>query len=325
MLRFSISIASALLLYSGVCDAQSRKATKAVHMIAVNPESRSIVLRAPVILLFRIDSVTAGEASAVPGKPSLERPVEMSIRILEVIKGELDEQPGSTVALKVTQHEPGIGRQYALPGVWSGHALTPGTDYIAFSRIASHSAAVVAGDQGCEQIFPASEALHDLRVAVAAENSGRPIAEVLQMAVPLASEVGYLLAEYLSVKTMDRNLPDPATFGHLMTLMESRALHETPRITLLQDAYAKVMDSDHPPNRIVYRFIVGLLRVLALPEAAEWRVRIREDFLPHILRLDDKEHVRTSSEVFASFPNDRPLAERVLSGSSRLLAWLNTR
>jgi hypothetical protein len=318
--------ALALLLANGVaCSPQIRNERKPLGMIPVNPESRSIVLRAPVIFLFRLENAQAGDAASASGGTHLVRPVQLTIRILEIFKGELDEQPGTSVSLKISQSERGPGRQYALPGVWSGLSLAPGGEYIAFSRTASRSAAVVAGDEGCQRIFPASEALADLRIALAAENSGRPIGEILQMALPVASQIGYLLAEYLSVKTMDLQLPDPLTFGFLMDLMEARALHETPRITFLDDAYAKVIDSDRPLPRIVNRFVVALLRVLAIPEAAEYRSRILEDYLPHALRLDDKENIRKSVDVLSSYPNDRVLAARVLSGSPRLLAWLNAR
>jgi hypothetical protein len=318
--RFSNSFIIAALLFNCVGSAQIRRP----RMIPVNRESRSIVLRAPVIVLVRVESVETSEPAPVPGRPLLERKLELKIRVLEIIKGELDDQPGSTLPLNVSQFEPGIGRQSALPGVWTGQSPALGTDYLAFSKIPSRSAAIVAGDEGCERILAAADALPDLRVAVAAENSGRPAAGVLEVAIAAAPQIGHLLAEYLSVKTMDRELPDPQTFTLLMDLIEKPALHETPRITLLQDAYAKVVDSDRPPTLIVNRFVVGLVRVLAIPEAAEWRTRIKEDYLPAVIRLDDKEHLRTAAAVFSSYPSDRHLAERVLSSSARLSNWLKT-
>jgi hypothetical protein len=327
-MRCQICIALAgLILYPVLSDCQFGAGRKKAAMIPINPDSRSIVLRAPLILLFRVEKVQAGTPAPVPERPLLSRKLDLTIQVLEVLKGEVDEQPGATVQVKVTQYESAISRQGGLPGVWTGQKPEPGVEYIAFSRVATRQSADAVGDAGCERLFPAAEALADLRLAIAEENSGRPVAGALVYSRSVAPQIGYLFAEYISVKTMDESLPDPPTFDAFAQLIETPNLKETPRMTLIHDAYAKVIDSDNPPMEIVYRFAVCLFRVLAIPQAAESRPRILDDLLPGVLRMNSDKPL-PAREVFAMRDAQLFQARDVLRkhraepGASRLIEWI---
>jgi hypothetical protein len=205
--------------------------------------------------------------------------------------------------------------------------LEPGAELVAFSR-GTGNLAEALNDPSCERIEPAKEALSDVLFARDAEAAGLPPASIIAVARQRAPQLGYLGAEYVTAKVMKNALPDPATFDVLMQLIETPELREPPRINMIQDACAKVIDSENPPGQIVQRLVIGLFRVLAIPKAAKWRSRILENYLPGVLRLDQTQNRRKAAAVFQARSSDLTMAERWLSanrsqaGADRLLKWL---
>jgi hypothetical protein len=299
-------------------------------MIPVQPESRSLVLRSANILVFRILEAAAGEPSAAPGRPQSQT-WNLKIQLLDVLKGEIEEKPGAVVTAQIVQYLPSPGRQGAPTGVWAARDIAPGQELISFGRIPVKNLAAAILDEACEQIEDAKDALADVTLSIKAEQSGRPALAILGYAATVPDQIGYLFAEYACAKTMDTTLPDPATFDAFMKVLEAPKLRLTAREAMLDEAFAKVIDSDEPPPEITNRFALGLFRLLVAEGIEELRPKLLEDYLPHILRLEERGRTLKAQSVFAGHSAEASTVERWLAqnpgapNSARLRTWIRSR
>lgn len=312
--------------------AQSRQSTterKAEQMIAVVPESLSIVLRASHITVITVESVQPGTPESKSDSVVAAHPVKMSVKLESNLKGQTSEHPGETAQVTVTQSTSRISRQFAMPGMWSGQDLKPGARFIVFSVSKRRNGlADILPDPAAQQVLPAEASLTDVSMSVKAESDKLSNSALLALAERFAPRLGQVFSEYLAAKLTDSGLPDPVTFNEAMSLLEKPDLAPITRTTLLDELTSKVMATPHVPDEEVNRLIVEMFRLLSMPQAAGLHEQIVQPLLPNLVGISGRGRKRPAVTVFEKFPNDRSRAEQAVANfhgeasTASVSAWL---
>src|SRR5262245_16780344 len=226
----------------------------------------SIIHRSSHILVIRVEISRAGNwESDENGNP--RRFVNLTIRLMEILKGRLRETQGSQIQLRVSQTgRPGT-RYYAVPGVWSDQTIDPGTQLVAFSRSSQTQTALLLVEPALQQLLRPEECLLDVRLAMQGESQSLPLPQLLRIAEPNATSLDYIFAEYLAAVHSDRLLGSLSDFSALMSFMENPALSMSARSTLVKFVSSTLLAADPAPNRFLARGVLMMMRQLAMPEA----------------------------------------------------------
>jgi hypothetical protein len=113
-----------------------------------------------------------------------------------------------------------------------------------------------------------------------------------------------------------------------MALLEKPDLAPITRTTLLDELTSKVMASPRVPDEEMNRLIVGMFRLLAIPQAADVHEQIIQPLLPNLAGITGRGRKRPAGKVFERFPSERPRAERALASfhgeasTASVAAWL---
>ena len=302
---------------------------KAEQMIAVVPESLSIVMRATHITVITVESAQPGTPEGKSDTAVATHPVRLSVKLEANLKGETSERPGETVNVTVTQSTSRISRQFGMPGMWSGQNLKPGARFIVFSVSKRKNAlADILPDPAVQQVLPAEPSLADVNMSVKAETDKLSNSALISLADRFAPRLGQVFSEYLAAKLTDAGLPDPVTFDQAISLLEKPDLAPITRTTLLDELTSKVMATPHVPDEEVNRLIVGMFRLLAMSQAADVHEQIIQPLLPNLVGISGRGRKRPPGTVFEKFPSDRPRAEQAIANfhgeasTASVTAWL---
>ena len=134
--------------------------------------SRSIVLRSSHILLVKV--VAAKPGAWARSKPGLKsRTVELSVQIVETLRGKIDPAPDGPITLTIEQADyAGQLMMQPLPGSWSRVPAEPGTELVAFAESASQRAERLLEEPACKLVQPAAQVLPGVRIATQALADG---------------------------------------------------------------------------------------------------------------------------------------------------------
>jgi hypothetical protein len=297
----------------------SLQGLREVHMIAYTPDARSQILSVSHILLVRVSSAHAGEWSRRVGF-GMERRVELTLQLDEVLKGRVNEPINSQVRITVNQADTGIPRDAKMPGLWSGMSIEPESRFVAFSRAPEeHSSAALLEEPKCLWLMPAASALFDVHLATETSNLGS-VESVLERFAASASKTGFLYPDYLMELRGREIVSHPTAFGLLAETLESPKLEGPARVTLLQAIDEQINLQTEPPQQTIDRFIVALFRLLKLAQADSLHQNIIDSYLPAFVPKSSAE------SVFERYPGERQQARELVSrypGSEGLLKWLN--
>jgi hypothetical protein len=290
-------------------------------------DSASVVLRSTHILLVEIVVASPSEWQPQPRRTQ-QRIVRLKLGMQEVLKGEIDEAVGTTVTTDVDQIEIVGSRLFAVPGVWSGNPVTPGTQLVVCSRSTSRKAAEILREANTTAVFPAGEELEEIRWALECEKERWPLPDSLDR-LAQRSHAGALSAEYLAARLGEVLYADPAGFSRLMDTLESPGFPEPLREILVRAVFSRLLLNDPTPPVFAERTIIGSFRLLALPEASALANNLVGTYLPNLLGLEGGATAKTASETFRRFPEEQAKAEqrlRVFTGpasTARLQDWLS--
>lgn len=308
-------------------NANSVSSRKRATMIKVIPNSPSLVLRSTHILLIQIESSQPGQWVTDPNG-NLKRTVDLTIRLEEILKGDVREPPGGQVRITVEQFgRPGT-RYYAVPGVWSDQPIEPGAKLVAFCHGASNSAAELLCEPSCQQLLPPEKSLADVRLALQAEAKDLTVPDALKLAEPSAASLDYIFAEYVAAKLADSLLGDVGIFEALMKFIENPSLSGPTRSALLTFVYSKVTAQDPAPKPYGQKLAVMMFHLIALPQASALHNNIISVFLPNLLGLRGGATRKKAEALFQEIPVERQKAERILreyrgeASTNALMKWL---
>ena len=292
------------------------------------PSSRSLVLRATHILLIQIVSSQAS-AWMTDQAASPKRTVRLTVRLEEILKGAVQQPPGSEMSIQVDQIGRPGKRYYAVPGVWSDEPIDPGTRLVAFSSSPSDQAGVLLVEPSCIKVLLADKYLLDVKLAMQAETDKLTLPGLLKLAQPSAGSLDYVFAEYVVAKFDDSLLQDIDAFRLLMKFIENPTLSTVARSTLLTSVYHKLIAFDPAPMPYVQALTVTMFHLVALPQASALHDNILQVYLPNLLGLSGGGPPRKKAgDVFRGIPEERQKAERALQAyrgkvpADALMRWL---
>jgi hypothetical protein len=225
------------------------------------------------------------------------------------------------------QHEP-VGRDFAVPGVWSRQTLTPGARFLVFSRSSSAATAAALSESATEKVLPADDALADTELALAAERDRAPLAALLDRAAPRIGSLGPLFAEYVGARLPGVLFADPAGFTQLLAFLENPALAPAVRGMVLRDLYGRMILADPAPPAFTNQLVVSSFHLLAEPQAAALHVELAGTLLPNLLGIIGGATKKNAADIFRDAPADRAAAERTVaayadrSAAEPLARWL---
>ena len=272
----------------------------------VQPNSRSLILRATHILVIRV--VSADDPAWVPRTPAgEERIVHLRLLLEETMKGVAKQQPGDSIQVAVKQVR--IGMAWGpMPGAWSNIPIAPGTQIVAFGQTHSEDAALILNDPAAIQLIPAGEALADVHLAAKAAG----LDDLLAAANRVSSSLGWLFADFLWAKYETEAITDISSFNRIVEFMEQPSLNRVARYTLLLSLPTSVLAPDPPATRHIDRLAVAMFRLLAMPEASALHDNLLSTDIPNLLDVPNPS-ARPAHEVFKDFPNERMRALRTLN------------
>lgn len=294
-------------------------------MIPTISDSPSIILRSTHILHVRLDAAQPGEWSHHPSG-WLERRADLTLTLVEVLKGAAGEALAQQFQLTVTQLSGGPLALVPAPGVWSDKPLDPGVEMVAFCRGQGATAAKLLTEPACERLLPAAEALADVRLARQIESGKPTLSEAVDRAVGAEISLHDVFMEYLWARWEDEALRDPQGFELAMRLLETPGLGGVTRATLLNMILGDVL-SGKASSPFANRLAVALFRLIGVEGAASLHDNIVGTYLPSLLNLGTPNE-RAARDVFREFAVDLKRAEMLLDryqgGASgmRLLDWL---
>lgn len=291
-------------------------------------EHKSIILRSTHILLVRV--VAAKPSAWAPAPPGFEsRRVELSLEIVEVLRGKLEPAPAGPVTLQVVQFDyAGLLMMQPLPGLWSRIPVEPGTELVAFARSTSARAERILEEPALTRAQTAMPVLPGLRVAVKTLADNRPLHRALELATSIAPQLDQLFAEFLWDRYGDEAVASQADFDLLADFTEKKGLQQLTRLALLDGGDDLVSrDGDETPGR-VRRLALTMFRVLLMPEAADLRENLIRKSLPNLLGIASSLPAQPAAKVFAGRAEERAAVEAFLrhhgtdADATPLLAWL---
>jgi hypothetical protein len=291
-------------------------------MIPVISESPSMILRSSHILRVRLDAAQMGEWSHHPSGWQ-ERRADLTLTLLEVFKGKVDETSGAQFRLQMIQLSSGPFTLVPAPGIWSDKSLESGVVLVAFSRGQDGPAADLLKEPVCEKLVLDDQAVADVHLAQQAETEKLPLDEVVNRAVGAAGSLHDIFMEYLWARWEDTALQNPEDFEKVMDLFETPGLGYLARATLLHLVLGDVLSGRAIPE-ITNRLAVAFFRLLNLGEAVALHDNILQTYLPSLLGLGTSNE-RAVRDVFRDFPGDLNRVEtlRGLQSAAPLLDWLH--
>jgi hypothetical protein len=298
-------------------------------MSSADPNPTAVVLEATYILLVRLEAAQTGEWSAAESG-LLERPLELVLELVEVLKGEVKEPVNHRVRVSVTQYSSGSPRKPAAPGVWSSLALDAGTELLVFCRnSAGRNVAELLQEGSCLEVMPAQDEVDDVRLALEAERENLLPASLLAMAKPHASELGYVFTRYLWAKVAKAAVSDANTFELLLQFIELPELSLVARWSLLNSVYSAVTRLSPPPQKFYSRLAVAMFRLIEVAGDPTVTDNIIQVFLPNLLGMQGGLPAKEADDIFREYPDERPKVEQTLrsyqgnASTNDLLAWLS--
>ncbi|MBI2870680.1 MAG: hypothetical protein HYY14_03090 [Candidatus Omnitrophica bacterium] len=302
-----------------------------MEMYKVIPDSASIILRATHILLVRVEEVKKGPPAREADAGLVTERLRLKLALEETLKGRTTEPGGTVLDVEVLQHSLPTGRIAALPGVWSGWDVKPGTRLIAFCVGAELSAAKLLADPNIQKLKGAQESLTGVRLALGAEGKNLSPNALLDAAASESAELDELFADYFWCRLEAPALKDFKTFDAVANLIERPDLSPSFCAMLLDSVNASLAASDTVPAGHVHRLAVLFFRLCALKTAREVHDDIVGTYLPALLHLEDPDETPLKpSEVFKDYPTDRPRALKALAGyrgdqadyAAQIIDWL---
>jgi len=329
-------IAAVLLAaFVSTCAAQPerRKAVPGGRVVtpAVRSDSKSIVLRSTHILLIEVIGAPAGPWA--PSRPGLKsRSVDLSLRVVETLRGRLDPEPAGAVRISITQYDyAGELMMQPLPGPWPRGDFMPGTAWVAFAHTEESRAERILVEPACTQVVPAAPVLAGLRIAAQAERGNLPLAQTLALAGPDTARLDPIFAGFLWGKYGDRAMASQPEFNARADFTERKGLQDRARQALVQGGYDLVkLKGDETPGR-THRLALTMFRVLLMPEAADLHENLIETYLPNLLGIASGLPHQEASAVFKGHESEREAVKAYLrrhgtdADAAPLLTWLNTR
>jgi hypothetical protein len=298
-------------------------------MIPVDTDSPSLILHASHILLIRLEGAEIGQWTVDTTNPALKRrPCRLDIRLLDVLKGRMKEEPGARFDVEVTQSATTTGRLAPMPGVWSDRPLSGGTEWLAFSSGPDGPAARLVEDPACLMLTPASSQA-GVRLAVRAEEEPKMnAAEACAAAASMARDLDDIFADYLWSRWGEEAMRDPKTFEEIARLIENPNLAGPARAMLIDKANSELAAVEPTPIPQVARMAKVLFLLLSLRAATDLHDEIIENDLPSLLNLESAGHPRKAADLFRGDPKGREMAEKALrdykgsASTATLVKWL---
>jgi hypothetical protein len=296
-------------------------------MIPVLPDSPSIVLRSSHILRIAVEAAAVG--AWTPDSPGLNRrTVDLTLRAVEVLKGDVGVAPGARFAVRVQQFAWSTRRTPdALPGLWSSASTDVGTELLAFASSSLTAPEALVVEPACHTLLPAPQGLADVKLAANAESRHQGLTELLGEARRAAPSLGWIFPEYLWARYRARAADDHAALDEILGLLEYPPLSPDARYALL-DRVVSAAGDEHATPAVIDRTALALAQLLATPEAAALHDGIIETHLPNVLGLAGGAARRSAGNVFDGHPDDRGRFSRALQArasapaAARLLSWL---
>jgi len=276
-----------------------------------------------------VDAAETGEWALVPSG-WLQRSVNVTVTLMEVIKGTVREHVGDQFSVQATQYRINSLWLVPTPGVWSEQPLDQGTQLVAFCRTDVDRAAELIKEPACEKLIVAGSALQDARLAMQAEVENLKQRALLERAKPVAASLTYIFIEYVWAAYGEEALQNPEEFQALAEFLENSDLSAVARSTLVTAIYSPLVTGTVAPA-FLNRFVIALFRLLELPAASPLHDNLIGTYLPNLLGLHaEAAPTRPAADVFKDHPEERTKAERILrsyrgaSSTKQLLEWLAT-
>jgi len=294
-------------------------------MIQQTADSPSVAMRASHIFHIRIESSRPGDWTP-SAQAGVQRRVELDVVCVEVMKGEVQEAPGTSLTVEITQHDTGTTRIHAVPGAWSGRSVDPGQSYVVFAKGADETAAALLVDP--ITVRPTEEAYRDVQLVQHAEAASLSPPGLLDLSEQEAGRLNDVFSNYLWERLYSTVLQDAGLFDRVLALIEQSDLSPAARSHLLDHLDAEIAAYDDLPDRTVNAYARGLFRLIGAEHAAALHDEIVGVMLPDLLRLEQDDPDRTADVVFDGAPAERNRARQNLRGyrgpasTEMLSAWL---
>jgi hypothetical protein len=297
-------------------------------MKRVNSDSPSHLLRATHILVVRINSVDAGVWTDEPTTGGVSRSLKVEVTLETIAKGFTKQSAGEVIRTTIQQFGTGTSRITAVPGAWSRRQIDPGKEFVTFAVTDSYDAAEIVRDPACQLAIDSGDSLTDLRLAIETESKSLDVFRAVSIAKEAATQIGFLLPEYLWAKYSFEALADRDRFDAIADLLEQPGLSQPARGTLISRITTGLTSPEPPPTNQLTRFAIALFHLLAMPEARSFHENIVGTYLPTVLDLDNPNR-RSAHKFFDDRPDERSRAVDAMNtyqrneSAARILAWLS--
>ena len=296
--------------------------------IPYRPNSSAALLRAACILRIGLRSVRVGDWRPISAYLQ-DRPLQLDVELLAVLKGAVDWAPHSRLHLTATQAANRGPRFVAVPGIWSRVDLSPGTELIAFAS-AGGAAADVLDETACFRLSPAAEVQSDLDLAAQVTASGADLASAVhQIVATMPRVVGPLLAQALADLVWDAWPRPEDGLAAVLSLLLSRQLPAPSRYVLLSDLVSGVLLRDPAPDSLIAPVVRAGFQLLGEPAAEPLHENLITTYLPNLLGLEGGALPRAVQDVYPD-PADRAAAlaglgrHALVPEAAGLAAWLQS-
>ena len=280
-------------------------------------ESNSLILRSSHILKVRIDRAIINNWDSHSNQNLKVRQVKLCLCFLGILKGELELKHGDKTEKVFKQFETVNGKKYPVPGAWSRQNLEEKKEFILFCNSNSNKSSHIFTDELCQRVFEYEIVKHDLLAVLEAEKFGWTIREFLENNFQESHNHNFLLVEYLLARVDEILFSEIEGFNLLMDYFESPKVPIKNRSVLLSSLVSKFISADPVPSKFGSRFVIGVFRLLELPEAVALRKNILKVYLPNLLGLRGGGGRKDPKDIFLEFPLDKRKAFKNLKNCPR--------
>lgn len=294
-------------------------------------DSKSIILRSTHILLVKV--MTAKVGAWAPSRPGLKsRSVDLSLQVVETLRGRLDPAPTGPVHISITQTDyAGELMMQPLTGAWAGAELLPGTMLVVFATSAEARVEHILVEPACTRVVPAEPALSGLRIAAQAEADELPLGRTLALAARDTARLDSTFAEFLWGKYGNGAMASQSDFDLLADFTERKGLEARTRQALLNGGYDLVKLHGDAIAERAQRLALAMCRVLLMPEAADLHENLIGTYLPNLLGITSGLPPLAASAVFKGHEAERNAVKAFLrshgtdTDTTPLVTWLNAK